>query len=88
MRAKHVFLILAVVSATFGFTAGDSPYLEVGRPLSGIFFGLFLITTVLQKESDLYEEQRAQSDFEPVHRRDESDSELAASSGLTPAHSQ
>jgi len=57
VRANYIFLILALVSAAFGFTAGDSPYLELGRPMAGIFFGLFLSTTVLQKESDLFDQQ-------------------------------
>lgn len=57
VRAKHYFLILTAVCAVVGFTSGDSIYLDIGRPLAGIFFGLFLIATVLQKESDLLDEQ-------------------------------
>ncbi len=34
-------------------------YLDLGRPMAAIFFGLFLITTVLEKESDLFDQQLA-----------------------------
>jgi hypothetical protein len=57
VRAKYIFLILSGICAVAGFTAGDSPYLELGRPLAAILFGLFLITMVFEKESDLYDEQ-------------------------------
>jgi len=62
-------------------------YLDLGRPLAGIFFGLFLITTVLQKESDLLDEQLATAN--PVKSRvtKKSDREVAANPALTRAHS-
>jgi hypothetical protein len=87
VRAKHIFLILTAISAVLGFTAGDSMYLELGRPLAGIFFGLFLITMVLQKESDLYDEQLAtvptSRPARPTAKK--SDREVAANPALTTA---
>jgi hypothetical protein len=86
VRAKHIFLILTAISAVLGFTAGGSMYLELGRPMAGIFFGLFLITTVLQKESDLYEQQLAPaSTSRPARAKQKSDREVAANPALTTA---
>lgn len=66
-------------------------YLDLGRPLAGIFFGLFLITTVLQKESDLLDEQLAGTEpstqTSTSRRKKQSDREVAANPALTQAHS-
>jgi hypothetical protein len=87
VRAKHIFLVLTAISAVLGFTAGNSMYLDLGRPLAGIFFGLFLITTVLEKESDLLDEQLAAAQpAKPARPTKQSDREVAANPALTIAH--
>ncbi|MGZ4962998.1 MAG: hypothetical protein ACXWIU_05515 [Limisphaerales bacterium] len=87
MRAKHVFLILTVVSAVLGFIPSDSMYLDLGRPLAAIFFGLFLITMVLEKESDLLDQQLATANTSAGRVSKKSDREVAANPALTHAHS-
>jgi hypothetical protein len=88
VRANRIFLILTLVCAMFGFTAGDSMYLELGRPFAGIFFGLFLITTVLQKESDLLDEQLGlakTAEPEPPTEKSESDADVPTDPELSHA---
>jgi hypothetical protein len=87
VRAKHYFLILTAVCAVIGFTSGDSIYLDIGRPLAGIFFGLFLIATIFEKESDLLDEQLGIArTTEPLVEEDPS-SEAIANATLTHAPS-
>ncbi|MDB6059421.1 MAG: hypothetical protein JWO95_3265 [Verrucomicrobiales bacterium] len=61
-------------------------YFDLGRPFAGIFFGLYLITTVLQKESDLFDQQLAVAKpSRPASKK--SHREVAANPALTHAHS-
>ncbi len=85
LRAKHVFLILTGITAALGFMAGDSIYLDLGRPLAGIFFGLFLITAVWEKESDLLDEQLGTPTIEVRRNAAEDIAEMEL--GLEQAHS-
>jgi uncharacterized membrane protein YtjA (UPF0391 family) len=55
---KHIFLTLALVEFVIGFSdLRPTTFFYLGRPLGAIFFGLFLIAQMLEKESALLDEQ-------------------------------
>ena len=85
MKWKNIFLAAALVELAIGFSdAQPTTFFYLGRPLGGIFFGLFLIAMVFEKESALFDEQaRAQR---PLLEKQFS-REVAAHPALTNAHS-
>jgi hypothetical protein len=57
-RLKYIFLTLALVEFAIGFSnLRPTTFFYLGLPLGAIFFGLFMITQILEKESALLEEQ-------------------------------
>jgi hypothetical protein len=57
-RWKYIFLTLALVEFAIGFSnLRPTTFFYLGLPLGAIFFGLFLITQMLEKESALLDEQ-------------------------------
>ena len=67
---KYIFLALALVEFAIGFSnLRPTTLFYLGPPLGAIFFGLFLITQILEKESALLDEQNraaAQARHEPI----------------------
>ena len=55
---KYIFLALALVEFAIGFSnLQPTTFFYLGLPLGAIFFGLFMITQLLEKESALLDEQ-------------------------------
>jgi hypothetical protein len=69
-RLKNIFLTLALVEFAIGFSnLRPTTFFYLGPPLGAIFFGLFMITQLLEKESALLDEQNraaALSRNEPI----------------------
>jgi hypothetical protein len=67
---KYIFLTLALVELVIGFSeVRPATFFFLGRPLGAIFFGLFLIAQMLERESALLDEQNRAADLaqhEPV----------------------
>ena len=58
-RAKKIFLITSLMAFAIGFSdAQENVFFWMGRPVGAILFGLFMIFTVLEKESALFDEQQ------------------------------
>ena len=57
MKLKHIFLAASLVAFAIGFKSGDSVYLGAGLPAGAILFGLFMIFSLLEKETALLDEQ-------------------------------
>jgi hypothetical protein len=58
LRWKYIFLALSLTEFAIGFSnLRPTTFFCVGLPLGAIFFGLFLITQLLEKESALLDEQ-------------------------------
>jgi len=70
MRGKHIFLTLSLIEFAIGFSnARPTTFFYLGLPLGAVFFGLFLITQMLEKESALLDEQSratAPAGHEPI----------------------
>jgi hypothetical protein len=59
MKPKYIFLTLSLIELAIGFSnAQQNAFFYLGLPVGVILFGLFLIATVFEKESALYDEQR------------------------------
>jgi|SRR5208282_4388729 len=55
---KYIFLTLALLEFVIGFSdLRPATFFFLGRPLGAIFFGLFLIAQMLERESALLDEQ-------------------------------
>ena len=69
-KLKNIFLTLALVELAIGFSnLRPTIFFYLGPPLGAIFFGLFMITHLLEKESALLDEQNraaALSRNEPI----------------------
>ena len=67
---KSIFLTLCLIELAIGFSdLRPTTFFYLGPPLGAIFFGLFLITQLLEKESALLDEQNraaAQARNEPI----------------------
>lgn len=58
MKLKNIFLATALVAFALGFSdVGESVFWHSGRPIGAIFFGLFMIFNLLEKETALLDEQ-------------------------------
>jgi len=58
MRWKYIFLTLALLELVIGFSElRPNTFFFLGRPLGAMFFGLFLIAQMLERESALLDEQ-------------------------------
>jgi hypothetical protein len=58
MKWKHIFLTLTLLQLVIGFSAPrPNTFFFPGWPLGAIFFGLFLIAQMLERESALLDEQ-------------------------------
>lgn len=58
MKLKNVFLTISLVSFAIGFiSTGESIFWYLGLPVGAIFFGLFMIFMILEKETALLDEQ-------------------------------
>ena len=70
LKWKNIFLTLALVELAIGFSnLRPTTFFYLGPPLGAIFFGLFMITQLLEKESALLDEQNraaALSRNEPI----------------------
>ena len=55
-KLPTILLVLAILLALMEFIPGlkDTIY-AIHRPLSAVFFGLFLVTHVMSKETDRYD---------------------------------
>jgi hypothetical protein len=56
MKLKHILLALSVLGVVVG-SVTDSIYLDVALPIGSILFGLFMVVTIMEKESALYDQQ-------------------------------
>jgi hypothetical protein len=57
-RLKYILLTLSLAGFAIGFSnLGPAILVNLGLPLGAICFGLFMITQVLEKESDLLDTQ-------------------------------
>lgn len=57
MKLKNIFLAASVLGFAVGFNSGDSVYLGAGLPFGAILFGLFMVFSVLEKETALFDKQ-------------------------------
>ncbi len=58
MRIKTILLTVSLVAFAIGFSdGGESTFWYMGRPLGAVFFILFFILTLLEREYDLLDEQ-------------------------------
>jgi hypothetical protein len=89
VKAKHIFLALSVITTSVAISAGGNIYLDVGLPLGMILFGLFLVATVMEKESALYDAQLAEQTPKPSRHAKRSNKEVAANNPVlthAPSH--
>ncbi|MDB6067982.1 MAG: hypothetical protein JWR26_4190 [Pedosphaera sp.] len=55
---KKVLLTCSLTAFAIGFSdVGEAPQWGLGRPLGAVFFILFLIVMLLEKETALYDEE-------------------------------
>jgi hypothetical protein len=88
VKPKHIFLALSVIAISIGVSAGGNIYLDVGLPIGVILFGLFLVATVIEKESALYDAQLVAQNPRSAATHKKSTWEVAAKiPALTHAHS-
>ena len=69
MKWKYIFLTLALLELVLGFSElRPNAFFFLGWPLGAIFFGLFLMAQILERESALLEQNRAaiMDQHEPV----------------------
>lgn len=87
MKLKHILLALSVTGLIVG-SVSNSIYLDVGLPIGSILFGLFMVVTIMEKESALYDEQLGHS-HKPARagKGCNFSKEQSAGSVLTHAHS-
>lgn len=58
MKLKTLFLVISLVAFAIGFVdAGESIFWYMGLPVGAIFFMLFMVFMVLEKESALLDQQ-------------------------------
>jgi len=63
MKTKNLFLTIALITFAIGFFGtGESILYYMGLPVGAIFFMLYMVFTVLEKESALLDEQQKESD--------------------------
>jgi hypothetical protein len=76
-RLKYILLTLALVEFAIGFSNLQPTIIfYLGLPLGAIFFGLYLIAQLLEKESALLDEQNraaASPRNEPIRRAEPSE---------------
>ncbi|HUA67824.1 MAG TPA: hypothetical protein VMA13_04685 [Candidatus Saccharimonadales bacterium] len=87
LRWKYVFLAMSL--AAFAAAAMDQQptiFSFMTMPAGAIFFGLFMIATVLEKESALYDEQTLPTQRKRPHRPDQTTASRP-SSAFTAVHS-
>jgi hypothetical protein len=59
LKWKYAFLSLSLIELAIGFSnARPNVFFYLGLPLGAIFFSLFLIFQLMEKESALYDEQQ------------------------------
>lgn len=61
---KNIALAVSLLAFAIGFTDADESLFYLGRPVGSILFAVFMIFTVLEKETDLLDEQTKASDNE------------------------
>ena len=58
-KLKKILLTLSLIELAVGLSnARPNAFFYLGLPIGAILFGLFLIVTVLEKESAIYDEQQ------------------------------
>ena len=58
-KVKNIALATSLIAFAIGFSdGGESTFWYMGRPVGAILFAVFMIFTVLEKESLLLDEQR------------------------------
>ena len=62
MKLKNVFLTISLVFFAIGLSqGGESIFWYMGLPTGAVFFGLFMIFMLLEKETALLDEQNRKS---------------------------
>ena len=61
-KVKNIALTVSLIAFAIGFSdGGESAFWYMGRPVGAILFAVFMIFTVLEKESLLLDEQRREA---------------------------